>query len=510
MKPAFNIPFMPGALTKSKATNMKPNKLNVSSQKPGTKLSNIQESTMAAESNGRKGKGRKSKEKPSSKTYVPPVLRLTLPSDSGSSSSSSDSFLTSPNRTIFYDDSRGEAVKFDYHLEPTVSTQQLEQPQETSAVSISKFVVNLAKYHRNKISVGEQINSYVTRQLSIIYTQMSRDIVKSIRSKIVDKWTFVNFHNALQTAIEGLSLFYTLDSIQSYSGSDVARDKNVQNLNLQKMIEVNPQILYLKDDLRRSLKGVWIPPILSGLIRWTYQLYKTADLDQACNYRFFPHQEFIAVNDDDDAVADKLGVLLTRVLNEINDPNNATIWSILSQVYPEGEIVGLPLSCNTAVYDPRHLEILANQPVLFEYANSGFQMVPDVTNPDASESFVYGMNTAVKGGSGLPFVLQSLYSDPNTPIIDFLQTFRYTGIDSLAYHTNKFYLRPNGYYRPRLFGAELVGTESPDVHLLELDSGLTVEVRKSTIPSEFQPVYFDIVTAPLINLRDFMSDMFSV
>jgi hypothetical protein len=288
---AFINPILPGALSKTAALNMKPNK--PSSLNPNTvKVINVQEPTLATKPTktrrGKRGQGQKTQQ-PGPQPYTPPEFVLKLGKDSDSSSSS-DSFSSSPNRTIFYDDSRGEPVKFDYRIEPTVMTQQLEAPQDTSTVWSSKFIVNLAKYHRELLTPGVVVNSYVERQYNIIFTQMSRDIVKTIRSKIVDKWTFVNFHNAIQVAIKALSLFYTLDSIQSYSGSDVSRDKNVQNLNLQKIIEQNPQILYLKDDLRRSLKGVWIPPMLSGLIRWTYQLFKTADLDQDTNYRFIPFE----------------------------------------------------------------------------------------------------------------------------------------------------------------------------------------------------------------------------
>jgi hypothetical protein len=306
-------------------------------------------------------------------------------------------------------------------------------------------------------------------------------------------------------------MFYTLDSIQSYSGSDSKRDKNVANITMQRILETDTRILFLKDDLRRMLKGVWCPPQLSELIRWTYQLYKTADLDQATNYRFLPNQEFIKIYNDDIAVA--LESKISDILFSLNNSNYVKIWSICSQVWPEGEIVGLPLSCCTAVYDPRHYELFCNQPAMCSDADGALIVSPNAENVDFDGGFVYGINQQVSDASGLAFVLQTLYNSPTSvPVIDFFKAFKFNSpTTDRKFESNKFALFSNSYFRPRTWPQEYVTNESSDVHTLIVDiDNFSVITRKSSIPSGFQPVYFDILTAPLINLRDFMSNMYGL
>jgi hypothetical protein len=436
--------------------------------------------------------------------YVPPKLRGDKES---SSSSGSEDFAGPVSRTVFYDDSKGSPVTFSESIPNTVHTQQLESPRANPTVWISKLMFNMACFHRDT----PPVSGYVDRQYEIIFQQMSRDVIKTIRSKVVDQWTFINFFAAMQASIEALEMFYTLDSIQSYSGSDTNRDKNAANITMQRILETDTNILFLKDDLRRMLKGVWCPPQLASLIRWTYQLYKTADLDQATNYRFLPFKEFVKIYDYDVSV--ELSAKITVILTNLNNNNNTKIWSICSQVWPEGEIIGLPLSCATAVYDPRHYEIFCNQPVMATIADGSVIVTPYADNPDFEGSFIYGINQQLSEASGLGFVMQTLYaSQTGAPVIDFFRTFRFSqpGND-YKFDTNKFSLLDNSYFRPRTWTETYVTNESADVHLIRQDiTDLSVISRKSSIPSGFQPVYFDIVTAPLINLRDFMSNMFGL
>jgi hypothetical protein len=444
--------------------------------------------------------------------YVTPALRQ---NGESSSSSSSDDFSKPTGRTIFYDSNKSGPVDFKYAIEPTVHTQQLEEPVTTSRVYVSKFIANLSRYHRPLISNSTDLIGYVNRQYVILFQQLSREVIKTVRSKVVDDWNVVNFYNAMQTAAEALSIFYALDSCYSYTGSDTQRDKNSVNIQIQRELETNSDLLYKKDDLRRMLKGVWFPPMFSELIRWTYQLYKTADLDQATNYRFYPHKDFIRIRSGEEySVPDRLFIDIERILGQLNSPQSIKIWSILSQVRPEGEIVGLPLSCNTAVYDPRHYEIFCNQPVLFRKANSDNQVFPVSSDPNIGSSFVYGMNTQLDKASGLPFVLQSLYQDNSIATIDFFSAFRYVFDDGHIEprrEVNKFCSNTNGTYYPRTWTNDFCQNESADIHSVVVDYQTSEPTSEwSTIPSGCQPVYFDILTAPLINLRDFMSDMFGL
>jgi ureidoglycolate hydrolase len=504
---AFQIPGVPLRGTpKASAINTKPVEAQKSTQNIQLRGTGQTETKMS-QSSGRKKKG--SKRDTIMDTRMPPVYVASNLSSNGDSSSSSGSekFTSPQSRTIFYDDSKGTPVTFNESVPCIVSTQQLEQPQATNTVWLSKFMINVSAYHRTVNLQG----SYVDRQYEIIFQQMSREIVKSIKSKVIDSWTFTNWFNAMQTAIKALEMFYTLDSIASYSGSDSARDKNVANITMQRFMEQEPRILFLKDDLRRMLKGVWFPTQFSELIRWTYQLYKTADLDQSTNYRFIPFDGFIFRNAGD--TTDTLIAEIESILVDLNSINSVRIWSILSQVYPEGEIVGLPLSCSTAVYDPRHYEIFSNQPVLATNGGGTNLICPHSDNPEFGVSFVYGMNANPGSASGLGFVLQTLYtSESAPPVIDFFRAFKSVAPNSdYKSSVNKFSLHPDQYFVPRTWPGELVMNESADVHVVRQNtSTLEVETRRSYIPSGFQPVYFDIVTAPLINLREFMSSMFYI
>jgi hypothetical protein len=434
-----------------------------------------------------------------------------------SSSDDNDSFASSHNRNHFYDDTRQSPVSFKSDIACTVSTQQLEQPINSVGVFSGKLMLNLSKFHRQYLTDGFELTSEVDIHYQIIYNQLSRMVLKEVRNKIVDVWTFKNFFNYMQDIAYALSIFYAADSILSYKGSDQVRDKNSVNVKYQQEIEgTSSSILYAKDDLRRALKGAWFPPIFSNLIFWMYQTYKTSDLDQACNYRQVPDSCFI--NTDRDAV-DSFPQMYDNIkyaTGTLSKPDNVKMSSILSQVMPEGEIWGLPKSSAVATYDQRHYETFCNQPVI--YNNGTAEFIFPVAEMLTNQSFLYGMNSNPKTGSGLPFVLQTTYfSGSEKPRIDFFRTFIIEAVYTEdIYKSNKYTTRINAsngkmYFVPRNWFGDI--NESADVHTVSYrpdDPAPIVATAKSKVASGFQAVYFDNITAPLINLRDFMSSLFNL
>jgi hypothetical protein len=433
--------------------------------------------------------------------------------DDDSSSSSSDSFSTPQSRNPFYDDTRQEPVTYKHDIESTVHTQQLEKPLNNDKVFSAKLMVNISKFSRSYPSSTESSNE-VVQQYKLIYNELSRTVLKEVRNKLVDIWTFENFYKAINDGASGLEFFYALDSILSYKGSDTVRDKNIANMSYQENIEGDSSILYLKDNLRRSLKGIWFPPKFSNLIFWTYQTYKTADIDQACNYRHVPHHYFVNADIGNPGNYLSLSYEVDAVISKLNDSSNVKIWSILSQVMPQGEIVGLPKSCSVAVYDQRHYETWCNQPVMWNLGVTAHIFPTSESLTD--KSFTYGMNVNPKGGSGLPFILQTQFRNETAPpVIDFFRTVKkdFAGLSN-DYKCNKFAVRVdestgNQSFGPRVWS--IIENESADMHMVNYDKlDISKHTEKSRIASGFQPVYFDLVTAPLISLREFLRSLFEL
>ena len=162
------------------------------------------------------------------------------------------------------------------------------------------------------------------------------------------------------------------------------------------------------------------------LIQWTYQNYRVADLPQAEGIRFLPNEAFVTIFANEDVNA-QMETLLTTINGRLIDDDNTSIFSILAQCYPEGEINGLPYSSNTSYFDKYILEIFANQPIVYT-SDTSQETFPNAGALSTEGFIAYGsmFDPNVERTCGLPFALQTIFDSDTAAYIDFFKAFRPT------------------------------------------------------------------------------------
>lgn len=508
--PLLFVPSLrPPSVGTAKAINTRPNTSLTASSK---RVENLAQTMLQGESQSKSGK-KKTKRSNRGKggdTYTNPSF-----SESSSDSSSNDNFNVETKRTVFYDDRRTEPVKFDMPISDTTAILPLEKVATTATVNSNdntKLMVNTATYVRNAFTEGNSTVGYpVYDHYKTLFAQMSKTVMATIKSKLIDDFTFGNFYNYIMRVASALECYYTLDAILSYSSQ--TDDKNSGIINVQSRL-TEADLFTAQNELRRALKGHWFPNKFSELIRWTYQIYKTSPTHQGCNYMFFPTDVLLYKDVTVDIAGPMLSLVNSQISNLNDGPNallSSKLASVLGQTYPEGIIRGLPLSANTASYDPQHYEIFINQPTMFKTGSTIISFPAIDTHPD----IIYARDCNPGERSGMPFCLQNINmlrelgsnNEGGAGTIDFLRGF--SNVDGNAvYNTNKFTLAmtpTEGFISRNL---EMITNEAADVHIVACDSSNVVSNKTSCQKSGFQRVYFDNAIAPLINLRNFMDELF--
>jgi hypothetical protein len=471
--------------------------------------------TSAATSRSRTG----NKKKTSRSTYIPRTLvsEINTQFDDSSSSSSGDNFNQRVERSPFFDDHNGSPVTFNMPLDVVYQTQQLDKPVHVPGYINNRQNFNMARYS-DVTAFSTPVETEVLEQFKVIYNMQTRDVKQKVRSgTLLNKWTFPKWYKAIMTVCEALEVFYSLDSILSYTGSSEVRDKN-KALSLYREYFETSEIFYAKDIMRRNLKGAWFPVSWSRLIQWTYQNYRVADLPQAEGIRFLPNEAFV-IADVSDNITNEVEALLTTINSRLIDDDTTSIFSMLAQCYPEGEINGLPYSSNTSHFDKYILEIFANQPTVFT-KDSVQNAFPNSSGLSTEGFFCYGsmFDPNIERTCGLPFALQTIYDSDSTAFIDFFKAFRVTKYGeegtNVYYNMNKFNSIVTGgiyYHESRLRDINLRFNTSPDVHFVKQDiAGGVINYKHSAVLAPMQPVYFDIKQSPLIILREFMTSLFGL
>lgn len=455
--------------------------------------------------------------------YKGPRANPVLSEDSSSSSSSSDSFQVPSSRTFFYDDRRDAKISFDIPVDNTLCIQPLEQVTTILAAKqmSTKLMMNLSTFSRDPDGVGNSVTGYpVYDYYRTIFAQLERKVLATVRSKIIDDFTFQNFYNYIQLVASSLELYYFLDSILSYRSD--TKDKNSGVLLMQTMFS-DAELFTLQNELRRALKAHWFPEKYSQLIRWTYQIYKTSDLNQACNYMFCPARSVVDFNSatgGDTATLDyyksRVKSVTDRLLNVTGtEPFIARVASVLAQIFPTGTIEGLPLSCSTASYDPKHYEIFVNQPLtwLSVPGSTTLSYYPQMLGPLGE--VVYGISCEPGDGSSFPFCLQHIISTSKEYTTDFFRTRWHSISGEGENDSNKWTLikvddtTGQGYKFHNRLSYRWYPNESADVHGYDADPETGIPDRPNSVPkSGFQRAYFDTPNAPLINLRSLMDNIF--
>ncbi len=442
-------------------------------------------------------------------TYVPAPL-------SSSSSISGEDFSNIVKRSPFFDESKGDPVFFRADVEPVYFTQNYDDVKHNEEIINPRMSVNLARYHDPAAFTATLPDTKVIEHYKTIYRRQGRDIRSKIKSAaLYNQWTFANWYYMINATIAALEIFYTLDSILSYKGDVAKKTKNQALMDIRKQLELNSELMYKKDVLRKRLEGAWFPKSFTQLIQWTYQNYRVSDLPQSEVIRFYPNAGILKVIASDDPAAGCLSNL-NVILGYLDEDKVVALWSMLADVYPEHMIIGLPLSSNDSHYDKYFTEIFCNQPVAF-HTGTAVNIFPNAAGVTANAGyFTYGSisDPTTDKTCGLPFVLQTVYfSAAGNPYVDFLKIFTpsYSG-DNKYYNTNKFCTIKTGgvyYVDARIRENAVRFNTIPDVHFMKQDitSGV-VKWKFSSVRAPFQPVYFEIKESPLISMRDFMSTLF--
>lgn len=453
---------------------------------------------------------RKTKEKQlSDRKYTPPTLIVDLPS----SSSSDDDFTKPVERQHFYDDSKQDPVSLKGSIQPPFHVNELRLPSNGSPLSQldfdSRLHVNIANYSSGII--GAHNEDY----LKTVYSRYTRDVLSKVKSKIVDVWTFDNFKVAIGVVAEALELFYTTDSILSYKGRDGVKDNNRAMLKWQEEID-EFDILNKQNLMRKTIRGTWFPPVFSNLVRWSYQNYKFSDVEQSGNFRWIPSNNYISPNTATGPIdLTNLKADYDSVLSRLNEDTNAKIYSILSDVYPNGRINGLPKSCHYAVYDEVAVEIFANQPKVVRHNEGSYNLIYPLSNDGDITDIPYQIATDVSSNRGIGFALQTIYSgNKNTGAANSVAygLFRTSNFgDNILVNeqrSNKFSVISDGNiisFSPRSYPQ--FSFQCPDMHHFHRE-GTNVYKQLSTVASGWQRVYFNNITAPEILGRDFFDMIF--
>lgn len=482
-----------------------------------TQIGDFGSNPITAEGTSRSRSG--NKKKTGRSTYIPRNLvpAINIKFEDSSSSSSGDNFDKRVERSPFFDDHNGSPVTFNMPLDVVYQTQQLDKPVHINKYINNRLSFNMARYS-DTTAFTTAVDSEVLEQFKVIYNMQTRDIKQKVRSgTLLNKWTFAKWYKAIMSVCEALEVFYALDSILSYTGSSEIRDKN-KALSLYREYFETSEVFYGKDILRRNLKGAWFPVSWSRLIQWTYQNYRVADLPQAEAIRFLPNEAFV-ITFPSESPSTQIETLLANINIRLIDDDTTSIFSMLAQCYPEGEINGLPYSSNTTHFDKYILEVFANQPVVYTTATQQ-ESFPNAGELSTAGFIPYGsvFDPNVDKTCGLPFALQTIYDNDSILFIDFFKAFRVTkyGTESTNkyYNVNKYtsiYSSGKIYLESRLREENTRYNSCPDVHTVEQDiiAG-TEKYKHSCVEAPLQPVYFDIKQSPLIILREFMTSLFGL
>lgn len=525
--PSFGTPFKPNNLNKALTKlNQRPAPL----LRPSTTSFNPEPIVM--EANSRQGTDKKQrtsrKAKARTSEYVPPIFVDAGNFSSGFSSSDDFRADLQDNRQGLFPERRSAPLTFDYKDKNPLSVMQLEDnysPLQFPAgdtVSVTpKLAVNLGNYHRN----FEVDNTAWRKHLEIIFNRYSRDIIATIRSKIVDSWTLPNFLSYMSDIVELMETYYCVDSVLAYEGSIDKKDRNPVLIQMKTEFS-NFDILVKHDEARRIIKNCWLPDKFSALIAWTYQNYKTGIADQCSNYRMFSHDRFLKNPRTENFDAAGLLAYYTLKIGNVTTVNNRNIISLLCQTYPEGKIGNLPLSCSESVYDHNHYEFSVNQGISWPATDTGFATYAGFPNND--DYNLYSSEMSAEEAGCFPFVLNSTYDDTiaeftNGCFIPKMRTVKQDGSfiaqSDWEYATNKFYCfnSTKGSDNFEFYSRNIVdySTLSPmqDTHIMRTDNSASVPSVgvagcNSMSKGHFQNLYFNTDDARLLVMKEFLNSMF--
>lgn len=527
MYPSFlpNLPIKPLLLQKTQHTNTSPQTMQLrqkSNEGASSRKSDAQQKTS-------KQRGKRKTKTSNFQPMANPMFPNIAEGDS-SSSSSSDSFTTAgPRRELgIIPNTRAEPISFNYEGRSPLRNIQLEDNYtpsnpfpsvKTDGVDVfSKLSINLAAY-RNLFIFGDSV---ISRHIKAQFDEDARAVVRTIRSKIIDSWSFPNYLYMLRSVCELLEMFYFLDARRAFEASIDFPDRNTCLQEFRRMYS-NYELSTIHDEARIVLQGCWFPQELAKLIRWTYQSYRTGEAAQAHNYIFCPSAKLLPdpYQSTEDFDTNKLIDRYQELIDAVTTTNNRNLFSILSQTFPGGEINNLPDSCNRSVYDEKHLEAFMNQGIVLQGANfinvgwpqTEQSMYACKREPDQMGVFPYVLNTTFdttrkifNNGVLQPVLRNTLNGGVKMPEGDWY------------FKTNKFFCQSNTASEDKFTvfprNTILYRDQNPtlDVHQAKLiTSSLKVPDYTGSVSQcvgEYQAMYFNTKESRLIVVKEFLNFIF--
>jgi len=458
----------------------------------------------------------------------PDKLGLNLPPVAGSN----DFSLPDKSSIIGNVYGDGEAKKVEFPLNLLCTT--LLNDFETS--SIDSGVELRPKMFLKCSSFGLQLGSIITNStknvdyynaLYAIYHKFDSDVGNTLNSYTSPNWTFAAFVDALSNIVVALENYYTLDSILAYESNSMGSYNTARYYESYKNLFQTQSILSARNQLKTYLKGLWLPPNMSQLIRWFYQSYKINPLEQSAMFRFVPSVDYLVSDSYDDTLLNTFS--LTNIINNIKPTTNAAkISTIMNKVYPQGRITSLPKSCSDIVYDRTMLEVFVNDTYGYsDTLNTNTQSWYPVSYSGTINDIPYFMDINPGGNNGLAYSLQSIGTYSSTSVStgnapDFfwgLRTPGYTFFKDINGDTNKTNMqivvnstsgKLRGYAKNVNVSKSFI--QGPNAHnawfYFDYNTTVAKAVATSLCPPNFQRVYFDNYNGPRLILGELINYLF--
>lgn len=448
-----------------------------------------------------------------------PYVAAVMSGDSDSSSSE-NSFTVSDSRGAFpIYSGRETPITCGYEAKTVVDTITDDFLFETANYERSvKTHISLSRFLPYETDWTELTNSVFKDQFQNVYNRWTTKIQEiRLNTSMFNFWSESNVYKYINTVTRALEIYVTLDSILAIDEpiGAVNRVNPVMKADFNK-----PDLLEAQDRLRRKLSTQWLPVKFRHLILWTYQLYRTAETDQAHQYRFIPDKGFIATGTFTDVVG-SLTANIDALILLLNTQDMTRISAILRSTLPEGCINSIPASCNRANFDRKHHEIFANQPMLYTTANDGnMKPFPVMTTTDDYKA--YGMSVNPATDNGFAFALSQSFKegaveDVYVPDNDFFNSFIH---DTSGLHftskVNQFYAYPPGFNSgSALWNRNTVDKlasfdEAGYIHLVEqVYATGAIHAQLTCMPFGYQRVYFNTYRQRLIVIKEVIREMFT-
>lgn len=380
-----------------------------------------------------------------------------------------------------------------------------------------KFLVNSTSFSSAIGDASTNNVKFYDTFLNLYFSRMTADVLRYTKGNPPSFWTQTNFRTAIQSAVQALEYYYTLDSILAFQNRSVGQLGGSRSLDIYSNIFNQAGILNARDNLRRYLISVWCPPELAQFIRGFFQYYRLSSRAGQCTIiRYVPHQDFIVNLATPSVVATNVNTTVAILYNNLQSSNTVSCLGLVSNIHQSGIINGVPKSADDAHFSENMLELFINEPTIFNDVNNtnAISSVP-ISYYDTVNDVPYFALQNPDKLNGTNFALQTL---PTTA----------TTINSgLAWATNTNYF---GMRKPVIVGtAPSQGNKwifdaasntmvsrsisAPTNMVNGIDTHVALSILSSTIPMNFPPlggqrVYYDQYVAPATNFNVLASKLF--